>query len=167
MLFEFTGMAMQQFAASSTPKALPPALTAAAVINWALYVLTNHVPSVDAERGVEQGPEIDNDAPGDEPAAVRLNERLGQQQTGVVNDAARARRRNSIRLVERPTVTNGTSPGSNPIATSTDAISYLQQTDTVENASRPRQNTLIQENRHEDSRFVVGDGFDDVSLHHN
>lgn len=165
MLFEFIGIAMQQSAVSSTLKALPPALTAAAVVNWALYVLTHHVPYPDIEQGLGRRSSPESDEPRDELVSLCLEERLGQQQTGIVNHAAETTRRTSVYSVESSTTTNDAGLESNSATHRADNVSHVQQVDAIGYAVRPRPNTSHHHNRDHDPRFVVADGFDDVSLY--
>jgi hypothetical protein len=162
-------MAMQQSAAPSALRALPPSLTVAAVINWAAYIHTNRSPSTGAERlpltdaeQIIQQPLVNNDdVPGDDPTAIPLAQRPARQQTGWINSGNQMRRRNSIHAAEEFVITDTIGSGSNVMINRVEAASYGQEPGTVHGTDRPDHNA-----RHEDPRFAIGDGFDDVSLHH-
>jgi hypothetical protein len=162
-------MVMQQNAASSFLKALPPSLTAAAVVNWGLYTLTNHAPLEDAEQGNGGSIEIDDHTPGVEPGALRMSARSRGQQTGIVNDAGQPRRRNSLRPHGGSAETNGSASGSDTLGVRMDTTSQHQQAGIVDNAGRSaRRNPPNLQDRLEDPEFfVVGDDSDDAASHRN
>ena len=162
---------MQQFAASSVLKALPPALTLAAVINWSVYQyqLANCVPLMDIEQGNRGATEVEDHAPGHEPSAIVMHARSNQQQIGIANDFNQPRHRNSLRQniaapgSDAQVIAGGNSSGSDPAVIVRRAGPCHQQTSTINAARRPScySSFNLQSRLEDPENFVIGDDSDD------
>ena len=160
-------MGMQQLAAQSALKALPPSLAAAAFMNWGLDQLAKRAPLGDIER--DHARLVDNHGRGEESQATELGPRPHRQQAGIIG-ASQPRRRNSLRLANAESRSvvprlNIAASDYHAVVTATAPTPHFQQTGTVNEASRQSNHNPLypqDELRHPDY-FVIGPDSDDSS----